>query len=74
MKVVTRSMQQAADIVRRTLGRTAAVIIGFAMTAIGLGMTATIVMLPVGIVMLLLGVLVFVGGIFAPDPRSESGE
>jgi len=72
MKLVTRSVHQAADIVGRLLGRVAAVIIGFVMIAVGVGMAVTIVMLPVGIITLLLGVLILVGGIFARDDRSEA--
>jgi uncharacterized membrane protein YccC len=72
MKLVTRSVHQAADIVGRLLGRVAAVIIGFVMIAVGVGMAVTIVMLPVGLITLLLGVLILVGGIFARDDRSEA--
>jgi uncharacterized membrane protein YccC len=72
MKLVTRSVHQAAEIVGRRLGRVGAVIIGFVMIAVGVGMAVTIVMLPVGIVTLLLGVLIVVGGIFARDERNEA--
>jgi len=72
MNLVTRSAHHAGEVVGRVLGRAAAVIVGFVMIILGVGMTATIVMLPAGIVTLLLGVLVFIGGIFAPQDRSEA--
>jgi len=71
MKVIRHSIQQAADIIGRLLGRAAAVLIGFAMFALGLGMTATIVMLPVGILTMMLGVLILVSGLFARDDRTD---
>jgi hypothetical protein len=72
MNLVTRSAHHAGDIVGRVLGRAAAMIVGVAMIVLGVGMTVTIVMLPVGIVTLLLGVLIFIGGMFAPEDRSEA--
>lgn len=71
MRVIRHSLQQAADIIGRLLGRVTAVIIGFVMIALGLGMMVTIVMLPVGILILMLGVLILVGGLYARDDRTD---
>ena len=62
----SRSLDRAADVARRAVGRFAAVTIGLVMMMVGLGMTATIVLLPAGVVIGLLGVAVFVGGLFRP--------
>ena len=71
MTIRSRPVRQVADIVGLVFNRLAAVIIGFIMMVVGLAMTATIVMLPVGVVLGLLGVVILVGGIFAPERRTE---
>jgi hypothetical protein len=71
MTLLSRSVRRVADVVGRVFGRLTAMIIGCILTVVGLAMTATIVMLPVGIVLGLLGVAIFVGGLFAPDARTD---
>ena len=71
MRVISHSTHHIAEIVGRVFSRVAAIVIGFALTALGLGMMVTVVMLPVGVVFFLVGLLIFVGGIFAPDDRTE---
>ena len=71
MAFFTRSTRRVADIVGRVFNRFAAVAVGLLLIVVGVGMMVTIVMLPVGVILDLLGVLILVGGLFAPDQRTE---
>jgi len=71
MAFFTRSTRRVADIVGRVFNRFAAVTVGLLLIVVGVGMMVTIVMLPVGVILDLLGVLILVGGLFAPDQRTE---
>jgi hypothetical protein len=71
MGFFTRSTSRVAQIVGRVFTRFAAVTIGLILIILGLGMMVTIVMLPVGVILDLLGVMILVGGLFAPDQRTE---
>jgi len=71
MTLLSRTFRRFADVIGRALGRSAAMVIGIVLVIVGVAMTITIVMLPAGVVLWLLGVAIFIGGLFAPDLRTD---
>jgi hypothetical protein len=51
-------------VIESVVGRTVAIVLGFAMMVLGLGLGVTMIMLPAGIVIGLLGVAIVVAGLF----------